>query len=54
MFGRTKFSTDPASHGLQVAHSVILSQWQKKDGDLAKQVIWPLSAATSPILYPLP
>jgi branched-chain amino acid transport system substrate-binding protein len=54
LFGRTKFSTDPASHGLQIAHSVIISQWQKKDGDLAKQVIWPLAAATAPILYPLP
>jgi branched-chain amino acid transport system substrate-binding protein len=54
LFGRTKFSTDPASHGLEIAHSVILSQWQKKDGTLAKQVIWPLAAATAPMLYPLP
>ncbi len=54
MFGRCKFSTDPKSHGLQLAHEMVLTQWQKKDGQLVKPVIWPRSAATAPILYPIP
>ena len=41
MFGRTKFSTDPKEHGLQIGHEMVLAQWQKKDGKLVKEVIWP-------------
>jgi len=51
LFGRTKFSTDPKSHGLQLAHDMVLGQWQKKDGKLVKEVIWPKSAKTADILY---
>lgn len=51
LFGRTKFSTDPKSHGLQLAHDMVLGQWQKKDGKLVKEVIWPKSARTADILY---
>jgi branched-chain amino acid transport system substrate-binding protein len=53
LFGPCKFSTDPANHGLQLSHQMVLSQWQMKDGQLAKQVIWPIAAATAPILYPI-
>jgi len=53
LFGPCKFSTDPASHGLQLAHQMVLTQWQMKDGQLAKPVIWPATAATAPILYPI-
>jgi hypothetical protein len=51
LFGRTKFSTEPKEHGLQVAHAMVLGQWQKKDGQLVKEVIWPREAKTADILY---
>ncbi len=50
-FGRTKFSTDPKSHGLQVGHEMILAQWQRKAGKLAKEVVWPKAAKTADIVY---
>ena len=53
LFGPCKFSTDPLSHGLQLVHEMVLTQWQMKGGQLSKEVIWPISAATSPILYPI-
>lgn len=52
LWGATKFSTDPKSHGLQLAHQMVLTQWQMKDGKLVKEVIWPLAAATAPIKFP--
>ncbi|HVY58983.1 MAG TPA: amino acid ABC transporter substrate-binding protein [Xanthobacteraceae bacterium] len=51
MFGHTKFSTDPKQHGLQLGHEMVLAQWQKKDGKLVKEVIWPKAAKTAEILY---
>jgi branched-chain amino acid transport system substrate-binding protein len=51
LFGRTKFSTDPKEHGLQIAHDMVLGQWQKKDGKIVKEVIWPKAAKTADILY---
>ena len=51
MFGRTKFSTNPKEHGLQTGHEMVLAQWQKKNGNVVKEVIWPKSAKTSDILY---
>ena len=51
LFGRTKFSTDPKEHGLQLGHEMVLAQWQKKDGKLVKEVIWPKAAKTADIIY---
>lgn len=51
LFGKTKFSTDPKEHGLQIGHQMVISQWQKKDGKLVKEIIWPLAAKTADILY---
>src|SRR5215468_10661622 len=51
MFGRTKFSTDPKEHGLQIGHEMVIAQWQKKSGALFKAVIWPKAARTSDIVY---
>jgi branched-chain amino acid transport system substrate-binding protein len=48
-FGRTKFATDPKEHGLQIGHDMVLAQWQKKNGKLVKEVIWPTSAKTADI-----
>jgi branched-chain amino acid transport system substrate-binding protein len=50
-FGRTKFSADPKEHGLQIGHDMVLAQWQKKDGKLVKEVIWPTEAKTATPLY---
>jgi branched-chain amino acid transport system substrate-binding protein len=50
-FGRTKFSTDPKNHGLQIGHEMVLAQWQKKNGQLVKEVIWPKAAKTADIVY---
>ena len=51
LFGRTKFSTDPKEHGLQIGHQMVLAQWQKKGGKLVKEVIWPNEAKTADIIY---
>jgi branched-chain amino acid transport system substrate-binding protein len=51
MFGRTKFAVDPKEHGLQIGHEMVLAQWQRKNGTLVKEVIWPKAAKTADILY---
>jgi len=51
LFGQTKFSTDPKSHGLQIGHKMVLAQWQMKDGKLVKEVIWPDNAKTADAKY---
>ncbi len=51
LFGKTKFATDPKEHGLQIGHEMVLAQWQKKDGTLVKEVVWPTAAKTADILY---
>src|SRR6516165_11591998 len=43
-FGRYKIATDPGHHGLQTAHEMVLAQWQKKNGPLEREVVWPISA----------
>jgi len=52
-FGRDRFSTDPKSHGLQLAHQMVLAQWQKKNGQLEKEMVWPDAAKTAALNYPL-
>ncbi len=53
-YGRIKFDTTPEAHGLQIGHSMVYIQWQKDaDGNLVKQVVWPLEGATAETIYPL-
>jgi branched-chain amino acid transport system substrate-binding protein len=52
-FGHIKFATDPAHHGLQVGHTMVLGQWQKVNGKPVKQVVWPTDAASAKMLYPI-
>ncbi|WP_457630350.1 amino acid ABC transporter substrate-binding protein [Oceanithermus sp.] len=52
-FGKIKFSTDPKSHGLQLGHDMVQIQWQKKDGKLVKEIVWPLGAKTADLIYPI-
>lgn len=52
-FGHVKFATDPAHHGLQLAHEMVLAQWQKVDGKLGRQVVWPKAAQSADLVYPI-
>lgn len=53
-YGHVRFANKPSRHGLQVGHAMTLAQWQKdKAGDLTKEVVWPKSAGTAPLLYPI-
>jgi branched-chain amino acid transport system substrate-binding protein len=49
-FGHIKFATDAAHHGLQIAHEMVLAQWQKKDDKLVREVVWPTAAKTATII----
>jgi branched-chain amino acid transport system substrate-binding protein len=53
-FGHIKFASDPAHHGLQLAHEMVLAQWQMVNGKLARQVVWPEAAKSADLLYPIP
>jgi branched-chain amino acid transport system substrate-binding protein len=54
-YGRVKFDTSEEAHGLQVGHDMVYIQWQTDDqGNLMKQVVWPLEGATADTLYPRP
>jgi branched-chain amino acid transport system substrate-binding protein len=52
-FGHIKFATDPEHHGLQVAHEMVLAQWQKVNGKPGRQVVWPDAAKSAPLIYPM-
>lgn len=52
-YGHIKFANGKGDHGMQVGHVMVLAQWQKKDGKLVKQVVWPKSAATASLLFPI-
>ena len=52
-YGHVKFDTGE-SHGLQVAHDMVYVQWQKDaDGNLVKEVVWPIEGKSADLLYPL-
>ncbi len=54
-YGDVKFETAPEAHGLQIGHSMVYIQWQKdENGNLVKQVVWPLEGATAETIYPIP
>ncbi len=53
-YGKSKFATAANEHGLQIGHAMVLAQWQKdKSGNMVKQVVWPLSAKSANLKYPL-
>lgn len=47
LFGRARFATEAKEHGLQIAHEMVLRQWQKRSGRLTPEVIWPPPAKTA-------
>ena len=52
-FGRDKFATGAGDHGLQIAHDMVLAQWQTRGGKLVKEMVWPDAAATAKVAYPI-
>jgi branched-chain amino acid transport system substrate-binding protein len=52
-FGHIKFATDPGNHGLQEAHEMVLAQWQKVNGKPGRQVVWPETAKSADLVYPI-
>jgi len=54
-FGETKFDTSEEAHGLQIAHKMVVAQWQKDDaGELVREIVAPADVATADPLYPIP
>jgi ABC-type branched-subunit amino acid transport system substrate-binding protein len=54
-FGATQFDTSEDAHGLQIAHKMVVAQWQKNDvGELVRVVIAPADVRTAEPLYPVP
>ncbi len=52
-FGTNKFANGPKDHGLQLAHKMVLAQWQTKNDKLALEMVWPTEAATAKVVYPV-
>jgi len=53
-YGHVKFDTTPEAHGLQQAHEMVYIQWQTDaQGNLVKQVVWPLEGKSADAIYPL-
>ena len=50
-FGTYRVATDAKNHGLQLAHDMVLAQWQKKNGDLKLEMVWPDAAKTSNFIF---
>jgi branched-chain amino acid transport system substrate-binding protein len=46
-FGKYKVATDEKNHGLQIAHQMVLAQWQMKNGKLSLEMVWPDAAKTA-------
>jgi len=54
-YGHVKFDTSEEAHGLQIAHKMVVAQWQKNAaGELERVIIAPPDVATADPLYPIP
>jgi branched-chain amino acid transport system substrate-binding protein len=54
-FGGTRFDTSEEAHGLQIAHAMVVAQWQINDaGELQRVIIAPADVATADPLYRMP
>jgi branched-chain amino acid transport system substrate-binding protein len=52
-FGGTKFDTSEEAHGLQLAHAMVVAQWQMNEaGELERVIIAPADVKTAEPLYP--
>jgi branched-chain amino acid transport system substrate-binding protein len=53
-YGGIKFDTSAEAHGLQIAHSMVVIQWQKNEaGELVREVVWPADVATKDPIFPI-
>ena len=54
-YGGIQFDTSDEAHGLQIAHKMVVAQWQTNDaGELERVIIAPADVATADPLYPIP
>jgi branched-chain amino acid transport system substrate-binding protein len=54
-YGGIQFDTSEEAHGLQIAHKMVVAQWQKNDaGELERVIIAPADVALADPLYPIP
>ena len=54
-YGGIQFDTSEEAHGLQIAHKMVVAQWQKNEaGELERVIIAPKDVATADPLYPIP
>ncbi len=54
-YGGIQFDTSEEAHGLQIAHKMVVAQWQKNEaGELVRVVIAPADVRTADPLYPIP
>ena len=54
-FGGIQFDNSDEAHGLQIAHKMVVAQWQKNDaGELVLEIVAPADVATVDPLYPIP
>ncbi len=54
-FGGIQFDTSEDAHGLQIAHKMVVAQWQKNEaGELVRVVIAPADVKTAEPLYSIP
>ena len=54
-YGAIQFDTSEEAHGLQIAHKMVVAQWQMNDaGELTRVIIAPADVATAAPLYPIP
>ena len=54
-YGGIQFDTSEEAHGLQIAHKMVVAQWQLDDaGEFVLEIVAPAGVATSDPLYPIP
>jgi branched-chain amino acid transport system substrate-binding protein len=54
-YGHIKFDTSEGSHGLQIAHKMVVAQWQMNEaGELERVIIAPSGVALAEPLFPIP
>ncbi len=53
-YGGIQFDTSEEAHGLQIAHKMVVAQWQKNDaGEFVLEIVAPAGVATADPLYPM-
>ncbi len=54
-YGGIQYDTSEGAHGLQIAHKMVVAQWQLNEaGELERVIIAPADVATADPLYPIP